>query len=303
MTTTIRIASRPSQLAVAQSELARQAIHQHSPNTLCDIITRATTADKRLDWHIANHGGKGVFVKEIQQLVLNDEADICVHSLKDMSVHPTPGLVTGAILEREDPRDVLIQNNDNIRTIGTSSLRRQCQLQQRFPDAHFEPIRGNVQRRLGLLNDGEVDAIVLAAAGLKRLNIDINAHELLSTTEYIPPAGQGAIAIECREDDVDTLALLSTINHTDTALCTDAERAVVRGLGGHCHVPIAVFSTLEGDQATLSAGVGHHNKRIWLHETLTGHRNELLNMATTIVQQLTDRGALDLIQAYLGDTP
>ncbi|MEE9303009.1 MAG: hydroxymethylbilane synthase [Thiotrichaceae bacterium] len=263
MSNTLRIATRKSPLALWQAnEVARQ-LKLHHPNLEVTLVTMITKGDKILDTPLAKVGGKGLFVKELEIGMLEDTADIAVHSMKDVPVSFPEGLHLPVILEREDPRDAFVSNTysslDELpedAKIGTCSLRRQTQLRERMPKLRIMDLRGSVNTRLSKLDEGNFDAIILASAGLKRLGFESRISQNIPTERSLPAVGQGAIGIECRVNDERINALIAPLNHHDTFLRVRAERAMNNRLNGGCQVPIAGFAELDGDTLTLRGLVG-----------------------------------------------
>ncbi|HEX5605737.1 MAG TPA: hydroxymethylbilane synthase, partial [Candidatus Binatia bacterium] len=264
-----------------------------------------TKGDKILDAPLAKVGGKGLFVKELEQGMLDGEADIAVHSMKDVPVEFPDGLHLAAILKREDPTDALVSNRfsrlDELPVkarIGTSSLRRQCQIKQRFPDAEILPLRGNVNTRLAKLDAGDFDAIILASAGLIRLGMEERIKERLDPLISLPAIGQGAIGIECRTDDPEINALLNVLHDDDTALCVSAERAMNARLQGGCQVPIAGFAEKHGERLFMRGLVGAPDgSKIYRSESWND-LGQAENLGRHIADDLLAQGA-DLILAAL----
>lgn len=260
---TLRIATRKSALALWQAEHIKAELERLHPHIDVELLGIKTQGDKILDVPLAKIGGKGLFVKELEQAMLAGEADLAVHSMKDVPMLFPEGLGLAAICEREDPTDAFVSNRfaslDELpqgAIVGTSSLRRQCQLRAHRPDLQIKTLRGNVNTRLAKLDAGEFDAIVLASSGLKRLEFSDRIRAALPETICLPAVGQGALGIECREDDTELQAILAPLNHASSALCVRAERAMNRRLEGGCQVPIAGFAVLEGDRVWLRARVG-----------------------------------------------
>jgi hydroxymethylbilane synthase len=260
---TLRIATRKSPLAMWQAEHVAAALRAVHPGLSVEILGMSTQGDKILDTPLAKIGGKGLFVKELEQRMLDREADIAVHSMKDVPVELPDGLHLAVIMQREDPRDAFVSGAyarfgdlPQGARVGTSSLRRQCQLAERRPDLEIIPLRGNVNTRLRKLDDGEYDAIILASAGLLRLGFGERIREFLATADSLPAIGQGAIGIECRADDAWVNGLLSPLHHADTAACVLAERALNERLEGGCQVPIGGHAELDGDSLWLRGLVG-----------------------------------------------
>jgi hydroxymethylbilane synthase len=253
--TKIRIGTRKSALAMAQAQQVADALAEAWPELQTEIIPMMTSGDAFVDRPLSDIGGKGLFTKELEEALLDKRIDIAVHSMKDMPTVLPDGLTIGCMLEREDPRDMLL--GEGIRTLndlpdgatfGTSSLRRGAQVLMHRPDIRIVPFRGNVQTRLAKLKSGEVQATMLAMAGLNRLNIwDVPGHAL-PVDEFIPAVAQGAIGVECRENDADTLETLSPLADITTETAVQCERGFLQALDGSCRTPIAGYATVEGDQ-------------------------------------------------------
>ncbi len=259
----IRIATRQSPLALWQAEHVAERLEQAFPGLKTELVKMVTRGDKILDAPLAKVGGKGLFVKELEQGMIDGIADIAVHSMKDVPVEFPEGLHLAVILNREDPTDAFVSNRykslaelpANAR-IGTSSLRRQCQIKAQFPDAEILSLRGNVNTRLAKLDADEYDAIILASAGLKRLGLGERITKGLDSTESLPAIGQGAIGIECRIDDAEIHAYLKVLHDEETSLRVRAERAMNARLNGGCQVPIAGFAEIKGNKLWLRGLVG-----------------------------------------------
>jgi hydroxymethylbilane synthase len=259
----LRIATRKSPLALWQAEHVKARLIALNPELVVELVTFTTKGDIILDTPLAKIGGKGLFVKELEVAMLAGDADIAVHSMKDVPMEFPQGLELGVILERETPTDAFVSNNFNSldelpqgAVVGTSSLRRQCQLQARRPDLVIRSLRGNVQTRLGKLDSGEFDAIILASAGLLRLEMESRIAQYLTPEISLPAGGQGAVGIELRSDDAETLALLKPLQHDTTAYRVTAERAMNRRLEGGCQVPIACYAEEENGELWLRGLVG-----------------------------------------------
>src|SRR5690554_3954345 len=260
---TIRIATRRSPLALWQAEFVRAELLARNPGLNVELVAITTRGDKLLDTPLAKIGGKALFVKELEVAMLAGEADLAVHSMKDVPMEFPEGLMLSTICSREDPRDAFVSNQfktlDELpqgARVGTASLRRQCQLLAHRPDLQIGVLRGNVGTRLGKLDSGEFDAIVLAAAGLLRLKLDQRIAQLLPVELSLPAGGQGAVGIECRQDDQRVQELLRPLHDADTADRVYAERALNHGLQGGCQVPIGCYAEIEGDQLHLRGLVG-----------------------------------------------
>ena len=268
---TLRIATRKSPLALWQAEFVKANLLKHHPHLKIELVTFTTQGDKILDVPLAKIGGKGLFVKELEAAMLAGEADLAVHSMKDVPMECPEGLAITTICEREDPTDAFVSNRfasledlPQGAIVGTSSLRRQCQLRALRPDLIIRDLRGNVGTRLGRLDNNEYDAIILASAGLKRLGLEARLRQQL--TQLLPAVGQGAVGIETRIDDTKLHQLLAPLHHPQTALCVQAERAMNRRLQGGCQVPIAGFATIDNQTLTLNALVGSIDGHQIIHQ-------------------------------------
>lgn len=294
----IRIATRKSPLALWQAEHVAQRLQQLHPGINTELVGMTTRGDKILDAPLAKVGGKGLFVKELEQGMLEGIADIAVHSMKDVPVDFPEGLHLAAILPREDPCDALVSNRyqslaelpRNAR-IGTSSLRRQCQIKERFPACEVTALRGNVNTRLAKLDAGEFDAVILAVAGLKRLGFADRITQRLATTDSLPAIGQGAIGIECRSDDVLTNELLKDLHDAQTSVCVSAERAMNARLQGGCQVPIAGFAELRGEQLWLRGLVGRPDGSVLIRAAQTASTAHAEALGVAVAEELLRDGA------------
>lgn len=304
MSETIRIATRKSALALWQAEHVADALRGLYPELGIEIVGMTTKGDKILDAPLAKVGGKGLFVKELEQGMLDGIADIAVHSMKDVPVDFPPGLHLAVILEREDPRDAFVSNRyegledlPEGACVGTSSLRRQCQLVARRPDLLVKPLRGNVNTRLARLDDGDYDAIILAAAGLTRLGFAERIRSRLATEDSLPAIGQGAIGIECRIDDQRTNARIAALHHADTATRVWAERAMNERLQGGCQVPIAGHAELFGDELYLRGLVGTPEGDRVLRAERRGPRRDAETLGQGVADELLGQGAEEILAA------
>lgn len=304
----IRIATRKSPLALWQAEHVASRLAKTHPGLHIELVTFTTQGDKILDTPLAKIGGKGLFVKELERAMLDGDADIAVHSMKDVPVELPSGLHLPVILEREDPRDAFVSNNyasledlPKGARLGTSSLRRQCQLKERRPDLEIMDLRGNVNTRLAKLDAGDYDAIILAAAGLKRLEFSERIRLALPADVSLPAIGQGAIGIECRAEDVRVNTLIAPLNHADTQVCIAAERAMNRRLGGGCQVPIAGFAELDGDQLQLRGLVGRTDGSKILRSAIFGLPREADSMGAALAEELLARGADEILEALYAE--
>lgn len=300
----IRIATRRSPLALWQAEFVRDALMANNPGLQVELVTISTRGDKILDTPLAKIGGKALFVKELENAMLDGEADIAVHSMKDVPMEFPPGLFLPVICEREDPRDAFVSNHfANIDAlpqgarVGTASLRRQCQLLSMRPDLQIGSLRGNVGTRLGKLDSGEFDAIVLAAAGLLRLKLNERIAQFIPPEVSLPAGGQGAVGIECREDAAELIAMLQAMHHPDTADRVIAERALNRRLQGGCQVPIACYAELDGDQLHLRGLVGEVDGGRILRTERSGHRRDAESIGKAAAEDLLSQGADEILAA------
>lgn len=304
MRETIRIATRKSPLALWQAEHVAGALGRAKPGLGVEIVPMTTRGDKILDAPLAKVGGKGLFVKELEQGMLDGRADIAVHSMKDVPVELPEGLHLTVILEREDPRDAFVSNlHGGIEElpqgacVGTSSLRRECQLRARRSDLRIEPLRGNVNSRLGKLDAGQYDAIILAAAGLMRLGFEGRIRGRLEPEESLPAIGQGAIGIECRSEDPLVNGLIAPLHHAPTADRVHAERALNHRLMGGCQVPIAGHAVLEGDELYIRALVGIPDGTRIVRGERRGPRSQAQAIGTAVADDLIRQGAGEILRA------
>lgn len=300
-TRTFRIATRRSQLALWQAE--HVAARMIAAGASVELLPMVTQGDRILDVPLAKIGGKGLFVKELEAAMLEGRADLAVHSIKDVPMELPAGLSIAAILTREDPRDAFVSNRHGTLAalpagarVGTSSLRRQCQIRAMRPDLELLDLRGNVNTRLARLDADEYDAIVLAAAGLRRLGMAARIADALDPNTLLPAVGQGAIGIEIRDEDHELQALLGTLHDVDTASCVLAERALNRALQGGCQVPIAAHATLEGQTIRLRALVGTVDGTRILHAGGSGPRDAPERLGESVAAQLLADGAAAILR-------
>ena len=301
---TLRIATRKSPLALWQANYVKNALELAHPGLQVELVTMTTKGDRILDSPLAKIGGKGLFVKELEHSLLRGESDIAVHSMKDVPMEFPDGLALSVICEREDPSDALVSNTYTSfaelpqgARVGTSSFRRQCQLKQLRPDLDVRDLRGNVGTRLGKLDGGEYDAIILAAAGLIRLELADRIREKLSFETCLPAGGQGAVGIETRDGDTEVLGLISTLHHDVTSSRVIAERAVNFHLHGGCQVPIASFSEIENGQLRLRALVGETSGEKILRCEKTGPVADAYAIGIAVAENLLDQGAREILDA------
>ena len=304
----IRIGTRKSPLALWQAEFVRDALLDIEPELDVELVKLSTQGDKMLDTSLAKVGGKGLFIKELEQRLLDHTADIAVHSLKDVTVSLPNGLALVTYCKREDPRDAFVSNNfacladlpEGAR-VGTSSLRRQCQLRARYPHLQIIGLRGNVNTRLAKLDAGEFDAIILATAGLKRLGMQERIRESIATDILLPAVGQGVVCIETRADDNELIVMLKHLNDNKTEICVMAERAVNRALEGGCQVPIGAFAEFTSDQQLHVRGlVGDPDGGEVLHASETGAPAEAESLGHRVAQALLDQGAGKILERVYG---
>ncbi|BAK74944.1 porphobilinogen deaminase [Pseudogulbenkiania sp. NH8B] len=304
----IVIASRESKLAMWQAEHIKARLEQLYPQLAVEILGMTTQGDQILDKTLSKIGGKGLFVKELELALQEGRADLAVHSIKDVPMNLPEGFALAAICEREDPRDAFVSNTyaslselPDGAVVGTSSLRRESQLRARFPRLTIKPLRGNVQTRLRKLDDGEFDAIILAAAGLKRLELTERIRCELAPSESLPAVGQGALGIEIRADRADLMQLLAPLDHADTHACVSAERSLSRVLGGSCQIPLGGFATLSDDVITLGGFVAHPDGSVMLTASASAPREYADALGRAVAQKLLDAGAAPLIQAVIDE--
>ncbi|TMH11478.1 MAG: hydroxymethylbilane synthase [Betaproteobacteria bacterium] len=302
----IIIATRESRLALWQAEHVRDLLAQRFGMAV-DLLGMTTTGDRIVDRTLAKAGGKGLFVKELEAALEEGRAQLAVHSLKDVPMNLPAGFELAAVLEREDPRDALVSSRyasiDDLpqgAAVGTSSLRRVVQLRALRGDLRVEPLRGNLDTRLRKLDEGQYDAIVLAAAGLKRLGLAARIRAVFETTQMLPCAGQGALGLETRADASGLIARLATLTHWPTALAVHAERAVSRELGGSCSMPLAAHATLVGEELSLDAALGHPERhdapllRAWV-QGIARNAAEARALGERAAAVLRDQGAGDYL--------
>ncbi len=294
----VRIATRRSPLALWQAEYVKSALEEAHPGLRVELVKMVTQGDKILDTPLAKVGGKGLFVKELEQGMLRGEADVAVHSMKDVPVEFPEGLHLAVICPREDPRDAFVSNRypslDLLPAgarVGTSSLRRQCQLRRLRPDLQILDLRGNVNTRLQKLDDGQYDAIILAAAGLIRLGFRERIREFISPEVSLPAIGQGAVGIECRIDDARIHRLLTPLNDEGTHIRVMAERAMNDRLEGGCQVPIAGYAELEGGEIWLRGRVGRPDGSELIEGEIRGDASRAEELGTALADDLLERGA------------
>ncbi|WP_394185971.1 hydroxymethylbilane synthase [Pseudoalteromonas tetraodonis] len=294
----VRIATRKSALALWQAEFVKAQLEHFHDDVRVELVPMSTQGDIILDTPLAKIGGKGLFVKELEQAMLDGRADIAVHSMKDVPVEFPDDLELHVICEREDPRDAFVSNNfANIDAlpqgaiVGTSSLRRQCQIRALRPDLEIRDLRGNVNTRLAKLDSGQYDAIILAAAGLIRLKMGERIRDFIEPEVSLPANGQGAVGIECRIDDEVTKALLAPLEHSETRIRVNAERAMNRHLEGGCQVPIGAYALVDGEQVHLRGLVGAIDGSEILRDEISGHVDNAEKLGIELAKKLLAQGA------------
>ncbi|MGZ8256726.1 MAG: hydroxymethylbilane synthase [Gallionella sp.] len=298
------IASRESALAMWQAQHIRDRLRALYPQTEVSILGMTTQGDQILDVTLSKIGGKGLFVKELETALEDGRADLAVHSLKDVPMNLPDGFVLAAIGEREDPLDAFVSNHfDNLAAlpagsiVGTSSLRRESQLRARFPHLDIQPLRGNVQTRLRKLDEGQYAAIILAAAGLKRLGLGARIRNVIASEDSLPAVGQGALGIECRADRSDVIACLQALHHSDSAACVLAERAMSRALGGSCQVPLGGFAQVKNGQLYMRGFVASPDGSEMMRAEAVGELTQPEAVGNEIASALRAQGADKILAA------
>ncbi|MDJ0508443.1 MAG: hydroxymethylbilane synthase [Crocosphaera sp.] len=301
----IRIGSRKSQLALVQTYWIQGELQKHYPQHQFDVETMSTQGDKILDVALAKIGDKGLFTKELETAMLENQVDFAVHSLKDLPTNLPDGLMLGCVTERVNPADALVVNEkhqdkqlDTLpegSVIGTSSLRRLAQLRHHYPHLTFKDVRGNVNTRLSKLDSGEYDAIILAVAGLQRLDMSDRIHQIIPDDISLHAVGQGALGIECRSGDPDILALLKVLEHPETRDRCYAERAFLRELEGGCQVPIGVNTKIENDVLTLVGMVASLDGKRLIKDTISGPSNEAEKLGQDLALRVREAGGGEIL--------
>ena len=310
----IVIATRGSKLALWQAEWIKSQLKEIDPEFEIELKKIKTTGDKILDVPLAQVGGKGLFVKEIEEAMLRGEADLAVHSMKDVPTELPDGLHLSTITKREDPRDAFItaavSGEKKIKsfldlpkgaTVGTSSLRRICQLLNKRPDLKITQLRGNVDTRLRKLDEGEFDAIILATAGVKRLGHETRITEKLPVDISLPAIGQGAVGIECRKDDEFINNLLKKLDNEETSICVRAERAFLKKLEGGCQVPIAAYAQLIDGKVVMNGLVGSVDGKTLIKDIIEGRPEEAESLGTALAEKLLAKGAKEILDEVYGE--
>lgn len=301
---TLKIATRQSPLALWQAEHIRARLQELHPDLTVELVKFVTQGDKILDTPLAKIGGKGLFVKELEAALLDGRADLAVHSMKDVPMALPEGLTLAVICEREDPLDAFVSNNfekfadlPQGARVGTSSLRRKSQILKQRPDLQIIDLRGNVGTRLGKLDDGQYDAIILASAGLKRLGLENRIRHSIEPNVSLPAVGQGALGLECRADDQEVLALIQPLLHIETDVCVRAERAFNAYLEGGCQVPIAGYATLQDGKIHIEGRVGSVDGQTLLRAELNDEIHNAQQLGENLARNLLEQGAGDLLKA------
>ena len=302
------IASRESMLAMWQAEHIKGRLKALYPDCEVEILGMTTRGDQILDRTLSKIGGKGLFIKELEQALQDGRADLAVHSIKDVPMELPVGFALAAIGERASPFDAFVSNQyarledmPEGAIVGTSSLRREAQLRAKFPHLTINPLRGNVQTRLSKLDNGDYDAVILAAAGLQRLGLDGRIREILSPADSLPAAGQGALGIEIAARRTDLAYILRPLNHEETAACVTAERALARALGGSCQVPLAAYCVMEDGLLTLNGLVGHPDGSVIIEASAQAPAAYADALGRAVAKRLADDGAEELIAAVLAE--
>ena len=302
------IASRESMLAMWQAEHLKGRLKALYPDCEVEILGMTTRGDQILDRTLSKIGGKGLFIKELEQALQDGRADLAVHSIKDVPMELPEGFALAAIGERASPFDAFVSNQyarleemPEGSIVGTSSLRREAQLRAKFPHLTIKPLRGNVQTRLSKLDNGDYDAVILAAAGLQRLGLDGRIREILSPADSLPAAGQGALGIEIAARRTDLADILRPLNHEETAACVTAERALARALGGSCQVPLAAYCVMEDGLLTLNGLVGHPDGSVIIEASAQAPAAYADALGRAVAKRLADDGAEELIAAVLAE--
>ncbi len=305
---TIRIGTRGSKLALWQANWVKSALLSNTPDLNVEIVVIKTKGDKILDVPLAKVGGKGLFVKEIEESLLAGDTDIAIHSMKDMPAVIPDGLCIGAVPERETPYDALISNNrvkladlPEGAKVGTSSLRRASQLMAARPDLSIVPLRGNIDTRLRKLSEGQMDAIILAAAGIKRLGFEDAVTECIPAETMLPAVGQGALCIEIRENDPRLEALVHPLNHHDTRVVVMGERAFLNRLEGSCQIPVAAHGKTENGVFTLHGLVAEIDGSVRITDTHSGPEASSETIGVELANRLLEKGAKEILEKLTAD--
>ena len=305
----IRIATRKSALALWQANHVADLLRQAPGVDGIELVPLSTRGDEILDRSLQKIGGKGLFIKELEVAMQRGEADIAVHSMKDVPAEMPDGFCIAAVLERANHADALVSPNGQQlgdlpegALVGSSSLRRQAQLKMMRADLRIEPLRGNVNTRLKKLENGDYDAIILAAAGLERLQLEQHISQLFLPTQMLPAAAQGVVGIECLAGNAELIAVLDTLNHATTVQTTLAERAIARQLQASCQSPVATYAIVDGDMLTVTALVALPDGSESIRDSVSGHRQDAEQLGDTLAARLLQSGARELLDAAAGAT-
>jgi len=308
MERTLKIATRKSELALWQANHVADLLRHHYSGLKIELLPLVTQGDRILDRPLAAIGGKGLFLKELERALLSGDADLAVHSMKDVPVEVTPGLLIDVVLERANPYDALLaRNGEKLEDlaigacVGTSSLRRQSQLKATRPDLRLLDLRGNINTRIRKLQEGQYDAIILACAGLERLGLEHLVSETLRAPTWLPAVTQGIICLQYREEDTELQQLLRPLNHEFTSLCANTERAVSQQLEGSCQVPLAVFARMEQEALALDALVGKPDGTRIIRSKRLGEVANAGDFALQVAHELLQQGADEIISAAGGN--
>ena len=301
----VKIGTRRSDLAIWQAEFVRDELIRHYPDIEVELVGVTTEGDRTLDVPLSEKGGKGLFLKELEKKLLDHSVDIAVHSMKDVTITDPVGLHIPVICERANPFDAFVSTHyENLESlpenarVGTCSLRRQSILRHRFPDLEVGNLRGNVNRRLQRLDNGDFDAIILAAAGLHRLDMADRIRQVIASEVMLPAVGQGAIGVQCREDDKQTTELIEPLNHLETQRCVQAERAANARLGGGCHVPLGAFAELENGVLQLRGFVGDPDGSQLIFADMQGAEDAPDQIGHALAEKLLAQGAAKILQKF-----
>ncbi|NPA17251.1 MAG: hydroxymethylbilane synthase [Aquificae bacterium] len=304
----IRIGTRKSKLALWQANYIASQLKKHYPDIQVELVKIVTKGDKILDVPLAKVGGKGLFVKEIEEAMLRNEIDIAVHSLKDVPTYFPEGLGLVAITEREDPRDAFlsvkyssIDEMPEGAVLGTSSLRRKAQIMLKRGDLEIRDLRGNVDTRIRKLEEGQYDGIILAYAGLKRLGLEGKVRQVFEPDFMIPAVAQGFLGIEARLDDEETRKIVSVLNHRESEIRAKAERAFLKTLEGGCQVPLAAYSEIDGDKLKVTGFVSDLEGKRVFRDSMEGPPEEAERIGTALAEKLLDMGAREVLQEIYGE--
>ena len=301
----VKIGTRRSDLAMWQAEFVRDELIRHHPDIEVELVGVTTEGDRTLDVPLSEKGGKGLFLKEIEKELLNHNVDIAVHSMKDVTITDPVGLHIPVICERASPFDALVSTQyENLESlpknarVGTCSLRRQSILRHRFPDLEVENLRGNVNRRLQRLDNGDFDAIILAAAGLHRLDMADRIRQVIAPEVMLPAVGQGAVGVQCREDDENIIELIRPLNHLATQCRVQAERAANARLGGGCHVPVGAFAELDNGLLELRGFVGDPDGSQLIFADMQGVKDAPNQTGYALAEKLLAQGAARILEKF-----